>query len=324
MLAVLRPHAHDATDAIRTAEEASGQGIRAAWIGLAGMVATALGQLVIVAVSGSIALLADTVHNLGHAVTTIPLVLAFRLGRRAPTSRYPYGYRRAEDLVGVLIALVIALSAALIIWESVRALAAARPVAHLGWVFAAAVVGALGNELVAAYRIRVGRRIGSAALVAEGNHARVDGLTSVAVAIGVLGVWLGFERADALVGLLIAVAILWILVSSMRIVVRRLMDGVEPGTVESIRSVAAAVPGVVRVDRARARWTGHRLATDLEVGVDGSLTVEQGHRLAERVRRELLHGVRHLDQVAVHVRPAAPDMETQRGNPAVDYPVGSP
>ena len=131
------PHSHDASSAIQTAEESSGQGIRTAWIGLAGMMATAALQIVIVAVSGSIGLLADTLHNLGHAVTTIPLVIAFKIGQ--PRSKgYSYGYRRAEDLVGVLISLVIAASVVLIVVESIDALIDPRPLANLGWVFAAA------------------------------------------------------------------------------------------------------------------------------------------------------------------------------------------
>src|SRR5699024_9109903 len=178
-------------EAVRTAEEASAIGLRAAWISLVGMGATAALQIVIVALSGSVALLADTLHNLGHLATTIPLIIAFRLGRRAPTRRYSYGFRRAEDLVGLLIGAVIALSAGLIVWESVRALTGTADMTHLGWVLAAALVGAAGNELVAIYRIRAGRRIGSAALIAEGQHARTDALTSLAVAIGVIGAWFG-------------------------------------------------------------------------------------------------------------------------------------
>ncbi|HEX2131739.1 MAG TPA: cation diffusion facilitator family transporter [Actinophytocola sp.] len=297
------PHSHDATETIQSAEETSGQGIRAAWIGLAGMTATAALQLVIVVVSGSIGLMADTLHNLGHAITTIPLVIAFRMGRRAPTARYSYGYRRAEDLAGVLIALVIAASAGLIVWESVDALVDPRPLRNLGWVFAAGLVGALGNEIVAVYRIRAGRRIGSASLVAEGQHARADGLTSLAVVVGIVGVWLGFERADAIVGLLIACVILGILVSTMRTVFRRLMDGVEPGLIDAMSRTAAAVDGVVEVDRVRARWCGHRLEADADIAVPGSLTVEEGHRLADRVEHELLHATRHLESVVVHLHP---------------------
>lgn len=288
---------------VQTAAEASADGTRAAWIGLAGMGATALLQVVIVAVSGSIALLADTVHNLGHLVTTIPLLIAFRLGRRPPTRRYPYGLRRAEDLVGLLIGAVIALTAVLVVIESLEALARPRPVDNLGWVLAAGVVGALGNEAVAIYRIRAGRRIGSAALVAEGQHARVDGLTSVAVVVGVVGIWLGFPQADPLVGLGIAAVILGILVASMRVTVRRLMDGVEPGIIDALESVAATTPGVERVDRVRARWTGHRLEAEIDIAVADDLTVTGAHAIAEIVHHEVLHRVPSAEHVTVHVNP---------------------
>ena len=301
----LTPHGHDHTDAISSAKEASAYGIRAAWFSLAGMGATALVQVVIVALSGSIALLADTVHNLGHLAPTIPLIIAFRLGRKAPTRRYSYGYRRAEDLVGLLIGLVIAASAALIIWESLRALTRPRPLTHLGWVLAAALVGAAGNEAVAVYRIRAGRRIGSAALVAEGQHARTDALTSLAVVVGVAGAGAGYPQLDPIIGLLIAAVIIAVLIASMRTVIRRLMDGIDDDTLEHIEAAAAAVPGVVSVDHARARWTGHRLQADLQIGVDPALTVTAGHHVAEQVLQTLTSQVSHLDTATIHVHPAS-------------------
>ncbi|HSK24385.1 MAG TPA: cation diffusion facilitator family transporter [Egicoccus sp.] len=310
-LHAIRPHGHDAADAILTAEEASREGIRAAWISMAGMAATALAQIVIVALSGSIALLADTLHNLGHLVTTIPLVIAFRIGRRQPTRRYTFGYRRAEDLVGLLIAGVIALSAGLIIWESVSALRDPAPLTNLGWVFAAGLVGAAGNEVVAVYRIRIGRRIGSAALIAEGNHARADGLTSIAVAVGAVGVWLGFARADAIIGLLIAGAILWILVDSSRSLLRRLMDGVDPALIDDIERVAGTVPGVTAVEEIRARWSGHRLEAQLTLGVDGDLTVAQAHDLTVAAHHTLAGTVPHLSGVAIHLHPARTPADTE-------------
>jgi cation diffusion facilitator family transporter len=300
----LKPHSHDSTEAIQTAEEASGEGIRAAWISLGGMGATAVLQVAIVAISGSMALLADTIHNFGHLVTTIPLIIAFRLGRRAPTARYPFGYRRAEDLVGLLIALVIALSAALIIWESVNALFDPQPLANLGWVLAAGLVGAAGNELVAIYRIRTGRRIGSTALIAEGNHARADGLTSLAVVLAVIGVWLGFPQADAIVGLLISAVILWILYESTRSVIHRLMDGVDADTLIHIETVAAGVPGVQHVEQVKARWSGHRLEAQLSLGVDPAMSVADSHEVAEQAHHELLHSIPHLNDVNVHVHPS--------------------
>ena len=315
------PHSHDANEAIQSAQESAKEGIRTAWIGLGGMMATAILQIVIVAISGSIALLADTLHNLGHAVTTIPLVIAFKIGQRMATKRYTYGYRRAEDLVGVLIALVIAASVVLIIWESVDALFNPRPLTNLWWVFAAGLVGALGNEIVAVYRIRTGRKIGSAALIAEGHHARADGLTSVAVIFGVIGVWLGFERADAVVGLIIALVIFGILISSLRTICRRLMDGIEPGVVDKITATAADVPGVLAVQRVRARWGGHRMEGDAQIAVDGSLSTLEGHRVAEEVEHALLHAVPNLDNVVVHLHPVVrgaipPDLHELSGHHA--------
>lgn len=299
------PHSHDANESIQAATADADAGIRAAWVGLAGMGATALLQILIVAISGSIALLADTLHNVSHAATTIPLIIAFRLGRRPPTARYPYGFRRAEDLAGVLIAVMIAASAVYILWESVRAFLDPEPLANLGWVFAAGVVGALGNELVAIYRIRVGGRIGSAALIAEGQHARADGLTSLAVILGVLGVWAGIPQADATVGLLIAGAILWILVRTSQVIFRRLMDGVDDGTVERIHAAASTVEGVVDVAGVRARWTGHRLQTELSIEVEAGLGVEAGHQIAADVRCRLTQQIRHIESVTVAVQPAA-------------------
>lgn len=299
------PHIHDANESIQaTAADGADAGIRAAWIGLAGMGATAAMQMLIVVISGSIALLADTLHNVSHAATTIPLIIAFRLGRRLPTPRYPYGYRRAEDLAGVLIAVMIAATAVYIVWESVNAFVDPEPLANLGWVFAAGVVGAAGNELVAIYRIRVGRRIGSAALIAEGQHARADGLTSLAVILGVLGVWAGIPQADAAVGLLIAGAILWILVRTSRLIFHRLMDGVDDGIIERIRTEASAVGGVVDVVTARARWTGHRLQVEISIQVDGDLDVGAADRIAADIRRHLARCIPHVERVVVIVQPS--------------------
>jgi cation diffusion facilitator family transporter len=201
------PHSHGAADAIDDALEASTAGIRAVRISLILLAITATLQLVVVMVSGSVALLADTIHNFSDALTAVPLWVAFVLSRRAATRRYTYGYGRVEDLAGLLIVTMIGLSAVLAAYESIRRFLEPQPLTNLGWVLAAALIGFAGNELVAVYRIRVGRRIGSAALVADGVHARTDGFTSLAVVLGVIGVWGGFSLADPVVALLISAAI---------------------------------------------------------------------------------------------------------------------
>lgn len=299
----LTPHSHDHATQALSAEQSTSEGIRTAWISLIGMGATALAQMVIVYFSGSLALLADTIHNLGHLATTIPLIIAFRLGRRRPTKRYPYGYRRAEDLVGLFITAIIAITIVVIVWESIRGLAEPREPTHLGWVLAAGIVGFLGNEIVAEYRIHTGRRIRSAALIAEGQHARADGLTSLAVVAGVVGVWLGFPRADAIAGLLIAVVITGVLVNSLRPIMLRLMDGVDPAIIEPLTAAAASTPGVHGVEEVRARWMGHRLGADARVVVGEDLSVREADDVVARVTAALTGAVANLDDVRVQVVP---------------------
>jgi cation diffusion facilitator family transporter len=282
---------------------ATEQGTRATWISLGLLTVTALVQLAIVGVSGSVALLADTIHNFTDALTAIPLLIAFRLARRPPTRRYPYGYHRAEDVAGLTIVALIGLSAIAAGVEAVSRLLHPQPIDHAGWVLAAGVIGFVGNEAVAEYRIRVGRRIGSAALVADGLHARTDGLTSLGVILATIGVLLGFERADAIVGLAIVVAIGFTMWHAATAVLHRALDGTDESTLALIEAVAGAVPGVEHVRDARARWSGHRLLADLTVVVDPDLSVQQGHTIAQGAQDALLHEVPRLAEATVHVDP---------------------
>jgi cation diffusion facilitator family transporter len=248
---------------------------------------TAALQLAVVFVSGSIALLADTIHNIGDATTAIPLWVAFVLARRKPSKTFTYGLGRVEDLAGILIVLIILFSAILAGYESIIRLLHPQPVTQLGWLTAAGIIGFLGNEAVAVFRIRVGRQINSAALVADGYHARTDGLTSLAVVLGAAGVWLGFPLADPIIGLLITLAILGIVWQSARAVITRTLDGVEPGIMEDIRHAADHVPGIRRIVDAKARWIGHKLHADISVEVDQSLSVAAGNEIVSMLEREL-------------------------------------
>lgn len=299
-------HDHDPADSVDNALESSTRGIRAVTVSFVALMATAVAQLVVVRVTGSVALLADTVHNFSDAMTAVPLLLAFRLGRRAPDRSHTYGYRRAEDLAGLLIVVMIAISAVVAGWESVNRLVDPRPMQRVGVVFAAGLIGFVGNEAVALYRIRVGRSIGSAALVADGVHARVDGLTSVAVSLGAVGVWLGFDLADPLLGLAVTIAILGVLRPTAVQVYRRLMDAVDPQLVNEVAQTSAGVAGVLDVGRCQIRWTGHRLRADLDITVDADQTVAAGHDIAERTRATLQQRVDHLDDVHVHVDAQCP------------------
>src|SRR5215218_3850774 len=277
---LVRPHPHDAADKVDSAMESSREGLRTLWISLAILAVTAVGQAAVVVWSGSVALLGDTVHNLADALTAIPLAIAFVLGRRAPTRRYTYGYGRAEDLAGVVIVLVIAASALLAGLAAVRRLVEPMPVEHLWAVAVAGVFGFLGNEIVARYRIRTGRRIGSAALVADGIHARTDGFTSLAVVLGAAGVAIGWRWADPVIGLLITLAIVMVLKDAAREVYRRLMDSVDPALVDTAEQTLRTIPGVEGVGQVRMRWIGHALRAETDIAVSPHLTVEAAHAVA--------------------------------------------
>ena len=318
---VFSPHSHDAADSIDSALTASAEGMRALKISLAGLAVTAAFQVVIVVISGSVALLADTIHNFSDALTAIPLGFAFWLGRRPANKRYTYGYGRAEDLAGIFIVAAIALSAAVAGWQAVRRLLEPQDIHNVGWVIAAGIIGFVGNELVALYRIRVGRRIGSAALVADGLHARTDGLTSLAVVAGALGVALGFPVADPIVGLLITLAILVVLKSAARDIYGRLMDSVDPDLVNDVHEVLTSVPGVEAVESVRIRWIGHELRAEAEVTCDADLTLADAHAIAEEAHHRLLHDIHRLAQATIHTNPCGHDGRDHHATTAHHFPT---
>ncbi|WP_284742717.1 cation diffusion facilitator family transporter [Amycolatopsis sp. RTGN1] len=309
-------HSHDSAGRVDHALETSRRGLRTLTWSFAALFVTAVAQLVLVLVTGSVALLGDTIHNFADALTAVPLGIAFVLGRRAATRRYTYGLGRAEDLAGVVVVLVVAASAVLVGYESVLRLLDPRPVGHPWIVAAAGVIGFAGNELVARYRIKVGREIGSAALVADGVHARTDGFTSLAVVAGAAGVLFGFPSADPIVGLGITVAIVFVLRDAAKEVFRRLLDAVDPESVELAERTALDVEGVLGARDLRMRWVGHQLRAEVAVTVAADLTVGEAHALAHTVEHRLVHTIPRLAAVVVHTEP---EVGAERAHEAVGH-----
>ncbi len=267
------------------------------------LVVTAAFQLVVVYFSGSVALLADTIHNVGDAGTAIPLWVAFLLVRRKPSLRFTHGLGRVEDIAGVIIVAIILFSAIVAGWQSIERLIFPHDIEFLGWVAAAGVIGFIGNEAVAVFRIRVGREIDSAALIADGYHARVDGLTSLAVVLGATGVWLGLPLADPIVGLIITAMILGIVWQSGRAVFTRMLDGTEPDVIRDIEHVTEHVEGIRNVEEVRARWLGHRLTVELDIAVDRDASLEQADAIANALEKELAGHIPALGRAVIRVRP---------------------
>ena len=293
-------HSHGTIDPSLVSHERGLWAVKWSFIGL---LLTALFQSVIVVLSNSIALLADTIHNFGDAATAVPLGIAFLFARLKPSKRFTYGYGRVEDLAGVAVVLLILFSAIVAGYESVQRFFHPQKVTHLWVVALAALVSFAGNEGVAIFRIKVGKEIGSAALVADGYHARVDGWASLAVLLGALGVAMGFPLADPIVGLLITAAILFIVRDSARSVFTRMLDGVEPGVIEEIHHSVEHVRGVRGIGEVRARWIGHKLYADINISVRSDASVSEGHEIAKEVSHQISHHLPQLGKATIHVDP---------------------
>ena len=316
LLAIFHLHGHEHSEPdLRTDPAfATRDGIRTVWIAIGALGVTTLLQLLIVVMSGSVALLADTVHNFGDFLNSIPLLAAFYLAGRAATRRYTYGYGRAEDLAGIVIVISIVFSAGYILWESFRKLLDPQPIDRLPWVAAAAVIGFIGNEAVALFQIRTGRRIGSEALVADGLHARIDGLTSLVVLVAVTGSALGVPILDPLVGLVIGMAIVFIARDAARRVWYRLMDAVDPAIVDQIEQYAGEVSRVDEVSRIRARWVGHQLHAEVGVVISEGVSAGDIRRVLHEVRTRLTRLVPRLAVVTVEITDRTVAMPSHGGS----------
>ena len=301
-------HGHD-HGVVDRAAWASADGIRAIKVSTFGLAATAAVQFAIAAFGGSVALLADGLHNLGDVFTTVALWVAFRASRRAADERYTFGYHRFEDLAGIGIVAIIALTAAAAAYESYRAMLRPRAVGHLAISMAAAVVGIIGNEAVAQYKITIGRRIHSVALEADGIHSRVDGFVSAGALVGLFGVALGYPKADPIAALAITAVIVWVTIGTARGVILRVVDAVDPELIEGIQHSAEAVAGVIDSHDIQARWAGRSLLVNLHLSLDQDLPLHEAHDIGEDVRHAILHDVEGVSQVNVHFDPWAEGAE---------------
>lgn len=297
-------HSHDVHEKVDDEMESSDRGFWATKWALVSLGITTIIQMIIYWFSGSTALFADTVHNLGDGANSIPLLIAFWLQRRVASRTFTYGYGRTEDLAGLVILVSIAASAIVAGVESVRKLFNPEPMDFMGWVAAAAIVGFIGNELVAMLQIRTGRQIGSAALIADGQHARIDGITSLAVLVAVIGTLLGAPIIDPIIGLLITITIIGILWQSSKSIFLRMLDGIEPSILGEIEHAPMHVDGVLKVNNARARWSGHKVYSDLEVEVDPALSVEDSLAIRARVHHALKDHVPAFGDAVISVVPS--------------------
>ncbi len=293
------PHTHGVVDATIATTTRGIWAIKWSFVGLA---VTAVIQIVIVVLTGSVALLADTIHNVGDAMTAVPLWIAFLFARRAPSRRFNYGFGRVEDLAGAVIVLVIAFSAVVAGYQSVDRLVNPRDISFIGAVAAGGAIGFIGNEAVALFRMRIGREINSAALIADGHHARIDGLTSLTVLVGAVAVWAGFPLADPIAGIIITVVIIKIVVDAAKSVFERMLDGVDPQVLDEIEHLTSHVDGVSGAIRARGRWIGHRLQIEVRIATSPDASASTTQQLEAKIASELREAFSYAGEILVIAR----------------------
>ena len=266
------------------------QANRAVGLSAIGLALTGLAELLLALLTGSVGLLGDAIHNLSDVSTSAVVFLGFRLSRRPPTQRYTYGLERAEDLAGIGIALVVWASAAVAGLESVRKLLEHGRTAHVGVGIAGAALGIVGNQVVARYKLRTGRRIHSATLIADARHSWLDALSSAGALAGLVAVALGQSWGDPVAGLAVTAFIGHVGYEVSADVLRRLADGIDPDVIDRAEAAAGSVPGVVHA-HARARWTGRSLRIEIEGWVDPGLAVRDadtlGGHVADQLSRQL-------------------------------------
>jgi cation diffusion facilitator family transporter len=296
-------HAHPAS---LTGAEGTREGLRAIRLAAIALGASAGIRLTIAAMSGSVGLLAAGLDDLGDVLTTIALSVAFVASRRAADRRYTFGYQRFEDLSGVLVVAVIWASVAFATYEAITKLAGDHEVTRIGIAMGAAALGLLANGFAGVYKIRVGRRISSEPLVADGKHALADGLSSIAALGGLIAVRAGYPAADPIAAFVVVLAIVAVAVDATRRVLARLLDAVDPTIVGRIEHSAKHTAGVASLGRVQARWAGRSLYVTITVAADGHLSLDETHTIAENVAHAILHDVPGVAQVDVHVDPWEP------------------
>jgi cation diffusion facilitator family transporter len=266
------------------------QANRALGVSAVGLTLTGVIELLIAILTGSVGLLGDALHNLSDVSTSALVFLGFQASKKAPTDRYPYGYERAEDLAGVGIAIVIWASAVFAGVESVRKLIDHGHTSHIGIGMIGALLGIIGNQVVARYKLIVGRRINSATLVADAKHSWLDALSSAGALAGLVAVAFGLRWGDPVAGLAVTAFIAHVGWEVTSDVLHRLMDGIDPDILTAAEAAASEVPGVHHV-HAQARWTGRTLRVELEGWVDSRLTVSQADEIGRVVASRVGHAL---------------------------------
>lgn len=297
-------------------EELYREAVNATWLGLAVNLLLGIAKLAGGILGRSFALISDAVNSLGDVFTSVAVLVAFRVAQRPADDEHPYGHTRAEAIAGSNVAVLVMVSALLVGWNALRELPGHPHDLPAAWTVLIAGANVVIKEALYQYKIRVGRRAGSRAIIANAWDHRADALSALAVLVGLAIIRLGGPRllfVDHLAALLVVAVILWSAARLLWASAQELMDAqAEPAFVDQVRATAASVEGVRRIDKLRVRKSGMEYLVDIHIQVRADQTVDEGHRIGHVVKDELLGRFTNLRDVLVHLEPYPHSHERSR------------
>jgi len=284
-------------------------GARLALFGLIVNVFLAAAKILAGVIGHAYVLIADGIESALDVGGSIVIWGGLTVAARPPDQTHPYGHGKAEPIAAVIVAAGVLAAAVVLAIESVREIFLPHH-APAPWTLAVLVVTVIIKETLYRYTIRFGQKVESTAVKTDAWHHRMDALTSVAAFIGISVALIGGEKwqsADDWAALLACALIAANGIRLARPAFYEIMDTAPGGKiVRSIRVVASSVPGVVEVEKCRARKMGLDYYVDLHVGVDGNISVHQGHEIAHRVKSAIQQSDSRIADVLVHIEPAHP------------------
>jgi len=271
---------------------------------LSAIILLALGTLkgIVAIVSGSVALLAGTIESFSDVFSSIAVWAGLKIAKKKPTERFPYGYYKAETFALLIVSLIIVASSILIMFESSQKFFEANIISFSDLALAAAALSAVIYYLLAKYKERIGRQVGSQALISEGLHSMVDVYTSVLVFIGVFLAIFGYQVVEAIIGLAISVYVLIRGLSFGKDAVLVLMDvSPSPQRVKEMKEIALSVHGVEGIHDIRLRKSGPVFFGEMHVELQEGLSLEKAHAMSEEIETRTKERFKDLELVTVHV-----------------------
>ena len=276
-------------------------------VGLATNIVLAIFKLLAGIFGFSYAMIADSIHSFSDCFATGTVYVGIRIGEKPPDKSHPYGHANAEIIAAFLVALIILATGVYVGVSSIQLIAHKHFETPATIALVAAATSIVIKEALFRYTLKVGKKNNSPAVVANAWDHRSDAYSSIAALAGILGARLGVPYLDPVAGLVVSAFIIKMSLSLLRPNIGVLMDeSPSEAVLDKIRATALEIGGVKAVDSIRAHRLGSSFTVDIEIAVDSSLTVKQGHQVAEEVKSGLLSEVEHVQDVIVHVNPYRP------------------